>query len=73
MSGTMGFAEFKDLWQALNAWKNIFMSFDRDRSGMVEAQEMQQAIKSLGTWHIENDKRSCVFFVFFLWPAGAYE
>ncbi|XP_077382450.1 sorcin [Festucalex cinctus] len=48
MSGTMGFAEFKDLWQALNAWKNLFMSFDRDRSGTVEAQEMQQAIKSLG-------------------------
>ncbi|XP_049586009.1 sorcin isoform X1 [Syngnathus scovelli] len=48
MSGTMGFNEFKDLWQALNAWKNIFMSFDRDRSGMVEGQEMQQAIKSLG-------------------------
>uniref|UniRef100_A0A3Q2YZA1 EF-hand domain-containing protein n=1 Tax=Hippocampus comes TaxID=109280 RepID=A0A3Q2YZA1_HIPCM len=48
MSGTMGFTEFKDLWQALNAWKNIFMSFDRDRSGTVEAQEMQQAIKSLG-------------------------
>ncbi|XP_061631300.1 sorcin-like [Phyllopteryx taeniolatus] len=48
VSGTMGFAEFKDLWQALNAWKNIFMSFDRDRSGTVEAQEMQQAIRSLG-------------------------
>ncbi|XP_077430902.1 sorcin-like isoform X2 [Vanacampus margaritifer] len=48
MSGTMGFAEFKDLWQALNAWKNIFMSFDRDRSGTVDAQEMQQAVKSLG-------------------------
>ncbi|XP_057690736.1 sorcin-like [Corythoichthys intestinalis] len=48
MSGTMGFTEFKDLWQALNAWKNLFMSFDRDRSGTVEGQEMQQAIRSLG-------------------------
>lgn len=48
MSGTMGFNEFKDLWQALNGWKNLFMSFDRDRSGTMEGHEMHQAIAAIG-------------------------
>lgn len=49
MSGSMGFNEFKDLWQALNGWKNLFMSFDRDRSGTMEGHEMHQAIAAIGT------------------------
>lgn len=48
MSCTMGFAEFKDLWQALNGWKNTFASYDRDHSGTVEGPEMQHAITSMG-------------------------
>jgi len=48
MSGTMGFNEFKELWQALNGWKGSFVSFDRDGSGTVEGHELQQAIASMG-------------------------
>lgn len=48
MSGTMGFNEFKELWQVLNGWKTTFASYDRDRSGMMEAPELQQAICSMG-------------------------
>lgn len=48
MSGSMGFAEFKDLWQALNGWKNTFASYDRDRSGTVEGPELQHAITTMG-------------------------
>ncbi|XP_058504267.1 sorcin [Solea solea] len=48
MSGSMGFQEFKELWQALNGWKNTFASYDRDRSGTVEAQELQQALVTMG-------------------------
>ncbi|XP_041842727.1 sorcin isoform X2 [Melanotaenia boesemani] len=48
MSGTMGFNEFKDLWQALNGWKATFASFDRDQSGTVEGPELQQAITTMG-------------------------
>ncbi|XP_006791825.1 sorcin isoform X2 [Neolamprologus brichardi] len=48
MSCTMGFNEFKDLWQALNGWRATFGSFDRDQSGTIEGQELQQAIKSMG-------------------------
>jgi len=47
-SGTMGFNEFKELWQAVNGWKTTFASFDRDRSGTMEAHELQQAIVSMG-------------------------
>ncbi|XP_054476934.1 sorcin [Anoplopoma fimbria] len=47
-SNSMGFTEFKELWQALNGWKTTFMSYDRDRSGTVEAQEMQQALTAMG-------------------------
>ncbi|MBN3298008.1 sorcin isoform X2 [Amia ocellicauda] len=48
MSGTMGFNEFKELWSVLNAWKQHFTSIDRDHSGTVDPQEMQQAVTSMG-------------------------
>ncbi|KAI8505063.1 hypothetical protein Bbelb_171720 [Branchiostoma belcheri] len=47
-SGKMGFNEFKELWGALNQWKNTFMQYDRDRSGTVEPHELQAAIRSWG-------------------------
>ena len=49
MSNSLGFAEFKDLWQVLNGWKMTFASYDRDRSGTVEGQELQHAVASMGT------------------------
>lgn len=48
MSGTMGFNEFKELWQVVNGWKATFASYDRDHSGSVEAHELQQALTSMG-------------------------
>lgn len=47
-SGKMGFNEFKELWTALNMWKNSFMQYDRDRSGTVEPHELHQAVASWG-------------------------
>ncbi|TWW64034.1 Grancalcin [Takifugu flavidus] len=51
-TGKMGFNEFKELFAALNGWKQNFMMFDQDRSGTVEPHEMSQAINSMGckTW-----------------------
>ncbi|KAM5155714.1 grancalcin isoform 3-T3 [Callospermophilus lateralis] len=43
-TGKMGFNEFKELWAALNAWKQNFMTIDQDRSGTVEHHELSQAI-----------------------------
>ncbi|KAM3857188.1 sorcin-like [Diretmus argenteus] len=48
MTGKMGFNEFKELFSALNGWKQNFMMFDQDRSGTVEPHEMSQAINSMG-------------------------
>lgn len=52
MSGSMGFNEFKELWAVLNGWKQHFMSIDKDRSGTVDPQEMNQAVTSMGKRHI---------------------
>jgi len=47
-SGKMGFNEFKELWGALNQWKNTFLMYDRDRSGTIDPTELHQAISSWG-------------------------
>lgn len=47
-TGKMGFNEFKELWTALNAWKQNFMTIDQDRSGTVEPHELNQAIAVMG-------------------------
>ncbi|XP_026228777.1 sorcin [Anabas testudineus] len=59
MSGTMGFQEFKELCQVLNGWKTTFMSFDRDRSGAVEGQELQQAITTMG-YNLSPQAMNCI-------------
>uniref|UniRef100_A0A8D0Q9E6 EF-hand domain-containing protein n=3 Tax=Sus scrofa TaxID=9823 RepID=A0A8D0Q9E6_PIG len=48
MSGTMGFNEFKELWAVLNGWRQHFISFDSDRSGTVDPQELQKALTTMG-------------------------
>ncbi|KPP78499.1 hypothetical protein Z043_101997, partial [Scleropages formosus] len=48
MTGKMGFNEFKELFAALNGWKQNFIMFDQDKSGTVEPHEMFKAITSLG-------------------------
>ncbi|XP_068804883.1 grancalcin isoform X1 [Struthio camelus] len=47
-TGKMGFNEFKELWAALNAWKQSFMMIDRDRNGTVELYELTQVIAAMG-------------------------
>ncbi|KAM7121185.1 sorcin isoform 3-T3 [Molossus nigricans] len=48
LSGTMGFSEFKELWSVLNGWRQHFISFDSDRSGTVDPQELQKALTTMG-------------------------
>ncbi|XP_035160567.2 grancalcin isoform X2 [Callithrix jacchus] len=47
-TGKMGFNEFKELWAALNAWKQNFMTVDQDRSGTIEHHELSEAIALMG-------------------------
>ncbi|KAK2096342.1 hypothetical protein P7K49_025376 [Saguinus oedipus] len=44
----MGFNEFKELWAVLNGWRQHFISFDTDRSGTVDPQELQKALTTMG-------------------------
>ena len=44
----MGFNEFKELWAALNSWKQNFITVDKDGSGSVEHHELNQAIVAMG-------------------------
>lgn len=47
-TGKMGFDEFKELWAALNSWKQNFVTVDKDGSGSVEHYELNQAIAAMG-------------------------
>uniref|UniRef100_A0A8C5LDH4 Grancalcin n=1 Tax=Jaculus jaculus TaxID=51337 RepID=A0A8C5LDH4_JACJA len=47
-TGKMGFNEFRELWAALNAWKQNFVAVDQDCSGTVEHHELSQAIAEMG-------------------------
>lgn len=44
----MGFSEFKELWSVLNGWRQHFISFDSDKSGTVDPQELQKALTTMG-------------------------
>ncbi|KAJ7985506.1 hypothetical protein DPEC_G00352760 [Dallia pectoralis] len=59
MSCTMGFNEFKELVTVLNGWKQHFMTMDRDRSGTVDPQEMQQAVNSMG-YRLSPQAMNCI-------------
>eukprot|EP01137_Pigoraptor_chileana_P007681 Opistho-2@53585 len=48
LSGTMGFEEYRQMWAAVQQWRQTFERFDRDRSGSIETAELHEAIKSYG-------------------------
>ncbi|XP_038653301.1 peflin [Scyliorhinus canicula] len=39
---------FSALWGFLQQWRNMFQQFDRDRSGTINPQELQQALSQMG-------------------------
>ncbi|XP_078703329.1 sorcin-like isoform X1 [Branchiostoma floridae x Branchiostoma belcheri] len=47
-SGKMGFNEFKELWAALNGWRTIYMQYDMDRTGFINAQELATCVHGMG-------------------------
>jgi Ca2+-binding EF-hand superfamily protein len=47
-SGTIGFNEFAALWKYIEDWKQCFQSFDVDRSGTIDQQELSQALHRFG-------------------------
>ncbi|KAL0955564.1 hypothetical protein HGRIS_001805 [Hohenbuehelia grisea] len=47
-SGTIGFNEFAGLWKYIKDWQGVFRHFDRDRSGSIDGQELQEALRQFG-------------------------
>jgi Ca2+-binding EF-hand superfamily protein len=47
-SGTIGFTEFSGLWRYVKDWQNVFRHFDKDRSGSIDSNELQAALKQFG-------------------------
>ncbi len=41
-TGTINVYEFGDLFSYINQWKSLFEGIDRDRSGFIEFNELQQ-------------------------------
>ncbi|XP_051892019.1 peflin [Pristis pectinata] len=39
---------FSALWRFLQQWRTMFQQFDRDRSGTINPQELQQALSQMG-------------------------
>ncbi|KAM0793499.1 hypothetical protein ACM66B_000938 [Microbotryomycetes sp. NB124-2] len=47
-NGTIGFNEFAGLWTYIKEWQACFRTFDRDRSGTIEGQELSHALSQFG-------------------------
>ncbi|CAJ0567867.1 unnamed protein product, partial [Mesorhabditis spiculigera] len=46
--GAINFPEFQALWNYINDWTNCFRGFDRDNSGNIDKQELQNALTQFG-------------------------
>merc|ERR1712117_205556 len=40
--------EFEQLWNYLSQWRQTFNSFDADRSGQIDRQELANALRTMG-------------------------
>ncbi|KAF8635583.1 hypothetical protein AX15_000233 [Amanita polypyramis BW_CC] len=47
-SGSINFNEFVGLWKYIKDWQNVFVHFDRDRSGSIDEHEMRNALTQFG-------------------------
>ncbi|KAG0055992.1 Alpha-1 3/1 6-mannosyltransferase alg-2 [Gryganskiella cystojenkinii] len=46
--GSISFDEFIGLWNYIEKWKTCFQTFDQDRSGTIDAQELHTALTGFG-------------------------
>ncbi|EDV27792.1 uncharacterized protein TRIADDRAFT_21717, partial [Trichoplax adhaerens] len=47
-NGTIDVHEFESLLEYVKQWQNCFNQFDKDRSGNIDANELQQAFNTFG-------------------------
>lgn len=46
--GQLNYEEFKQLWKYIEDWRQCFTSFDKDKSGYISKDELQQALTTFG-------------------------
>nr|XP_046246106.1 calpain small subunit 1b [Scatophagus argus]XP_046246107.1 calpain small subunit 1b [Scatophagus argus]XP_046246109.1 calpain small subunit 1b [Scatophagus argus] len=47
-TGKLGFHEFKYLWNNIKKWQGVYLSHDKDRSGVISSGELPDAFKTAG-------------------------
>lgn len=47
-NGTINVAEFQALYNYVNAWLGVFRSFDHDKSGSIQENELDAALTQMG-------------------------
>ncbi|XP_077860670.1 programmed cell death protein 6 isoform X3 [Macaca mulatta] len=45
----VNFSEFTGVWKYITDWQNVFRTYDRDNSGMIDKNELKQALSGLST------------------------
>lgn len=46
--GGVNFNEFTGVWKYITDWQNVFRTYDRDNSGMIDKSELKQALTGFG-------------------------
>ncbi|XP_034992080.1 programmed cell death protein 6 isoform X1 [Zootoca vivipara] len=46
--GGVNFNEFTGVWKYVSDWQNVFRTYDRDNSGMIDKHELKQALTGFG-------------------------
>ncbi|XP_064362842.1 programmed cell death protein 6 isoform X3 [Dromaius novaehollandiae] len=46
--GGVNFSEFTGVWKYISDWQNVFRTYDRDNSGMIDKNELKQALTGFG-------------------------
>ncbi|XP_009274921.1 PREDICTED: programmed cell death protein 6 isoform X2 [Aptenodytes forsteri] len=46
--GGVNFNEFTGVWKYISDWQNVFRTYDRDNSGMIDKNELKQALTGFG-------------------------
>uniref|UniRef100_A0A8D0JMG6 Programmed cell death protein 6 n=2 Tax=Sus scrofa TaxID=9823 RepID=A0A8D0JMG6_PIG len=44
----VNFSEFTGVWKYITDWQNVFRTYDRDNSGMIDRNELKQALSGFG-------------------------
>lgn len=61
----VNFSEFTGVWKYITDWQNVFRTYDRDNSGMIDKNELKQALSGFGNslTFIVKPGNHCRFFV----------